>query len=200
MKSRRFLILFIFLPLSCTAGTNRRPSSRKQPRAKLKTDPVLSRHLRQIRLAYDRKRFISFYKGGIEKPLDIRKKQIEAVIRTGLRYLGRRYRFGQLDCSSFIYRIFRKENILVPHTAELQARYGRIISNRNDMQRGDLIFFTRTYTTAWFVTHVGIYMGDNRMLHASSDIVRITEFPEPGHWWNKYFIFATRILEEPTPP
>lgn len=194
------VFLFLLLPLSCAGTTNRKPVTNSKPLPKLKIDPVLRQHLSFIASAYDRKRFTTFYKGKTEKFLDISKKQMERVILTGLRYLGRRYRFGRLDCSSYMYKIFKAENISIPHTAELQARYGRIISDRKKMRRGDLIFFTRTYRTRWFVTHVGIYMGENRMLHASSDIVRITEFPEPGYWWEKYFVFATRILEDEPKP
>lgn len=187
------LSLLSLLILFSLCGAGKKPTLKEQT---AKLTPEQKKHLQKITSAYDKKRFANFLTGKIEKPLKISRGTIEDIITSGLRYLGRKYIFGQLDCSSFIFKSFKTNDISLPHLAESQARFGKIISDRNKMERGDLIFFTRTYRTRWFVSHVGIYLGNNLMLHAASDIVKITEFPLPGYWWKKHFVFATRLLKE----
>jgi len=195
IKNLSFSLLSLIIA-SCAASSKITKSDSPGAFPGKRINPVLQKHLSQITYSYDKKRFTRFFNKETEKPIKITKTKIESIITSGMRYLGRRYIFGRLDCSSFIYKSFRANDINFPYTAELQARYGKIISDRKQMKRGDLIYFTRTYRTAWFITHVAIYLGDNKMLHAASDIVKITDFPEPGYWWNKYFVFATRIIKE----
>jgi len=93
----------------------------------------------------------------------------EQVIRVALQYLGRPYVFGArgtraFDCSGFTRYVYQRvTGKTLPHSAALQTRYGRQISKGN-LQRGDLIFFKNTYKAG--VSHVGIYYGNNRMIHA----------------------------------
>ncbi len=55
-------------------------------------------------------------------------------------------------------------------------------------------FFIRSYKTHHFITHSGIYVGDNKFIHTSSkNGVTITSLDDP--WWNEKFIFGTRIFE-----
>lgn len=160
-------------------------------------DPELRNLLRHILNQYDKNRFIKFYTGA-RKQFSVAPAKMEQIITNSMRYLGRKYVFGQLDCSSFTQRSFKAAGITIPRTAEYQAQLGKVITDRKQLQRGDLLFFTRTYRTGWFVTHVGIYLGSNLMIHASSDIVRITEFPEPGYWWKNHFVFGTRFVAAQT--
>lgn len=93
----------------------------------------------------------------------------EQVIRVALQYLGRPYVFGArgtryFDCSGFTRFVYQRVvGKTLPHSAALQTRYGRQIS-KNSLQRGDLIFFKNTYKAG--ISHVGIYYGNNRMIHA----------------------------------
>lgn len=193
----RRILLFILLvalsavtPLTNTnvphAGTNTPP--REPP------DPRLAAHLRLVAHPLDKKRLAEFYRGGTGREITVTAAQLEQAITTGMRSLGRPYSFGRLDCSSFVHGSLLAAGISLPRAAEEQARYGRIIPDRADLRRGDLIFFTRTYRTGYFITHVAFCLGDNRMLHAASDIVRINDFPERAYWWKDYFIFGTRLL------
>ena len=69
-----------------------------------------------------------------------------------------------IDCSAFVQLTFRELfGMEIPRTTEMQAQYGTEIS-RADMQVGDLVFFNTTST----VRHVGIYMGAEKILHAST--------------------------------
>ena len=93
----------------------------------------------------------------------------EQVIRVALQYLGRPYVFGArgtraFDCSGFTRFVYQRvTGKTLPHSAALQTRYGRQIS-KGQLQRGDLIFFKNTYKAG--ISHVGIYYGNNRMIHA----------------------------------
>ena len=93
----------------------------------------------------------------------------DRVVRTALSYLGRPYVFGSngprtFDCSSFVrYVMYRATGIRMPRTAAAQSRVGRRIS-RSSLQRGDVVFFKNTYK--YGVSHVGIAIGNGRMVHA----------------------------------
>lgn len=195
----RRILLFILLfalsavtPLTNTntshTGTNTAP---REPE-----DPLLAAHLKLIAHPLDKKRLAEFYRGGTGREIAVTAAQLEQAITIGMRSLGRPYSFGRLDCSSFVHNSLLAAGISLPRAAEEQARYGRIIADRNALQRGDLVFFTRTYRTRYFITHVAIFLGDNRMLHAASDIVRINDFPERAYWWKDFFIFGVRLLAE----
>jgi LysM repeat protein len=89
--------------------------------------------------------------------------------KSAFSFLGTRYRFGGtsrsgLDCSSFVQQVFRDLDIPLPRTAREQFRTGEPVTSY-ELQKGDLVFF-RTYAS--FPSHVGIYLGDNKMIHASS--------------------------------
>ncbi|MES2767401.1 MAG: NlpC/P60 family protein [Bacteroidota bacterium] len=86
-------------------------------------------------------------------------------------WLGTRYHFGGMsrsgiDCSAFTQTVFKNgANVQLPRTAAMQYETGKTIK-RDKLEFGDLIFFhTLTHT---YVSHVGIYLGDNLFAHASS--------------------------------
>lgn len=93
----------------------------------------------------------------------------DRVVQTALSYLGRPYVFGAtgpryFDCSGFSrYVMYRATGIRLPRTAYSQSRVGRLISKAT-LQKGDLVFFKNTYKAG--VSHVGIALGNNRMVHA----------------------------------
>lgn len=87
-------------------------------------------------------------------------------------WLGRPYRFGGtsaegIDCSAFMQQLFRScVSVSLPRTAQEQFAYGMPIEKPENLQFGDLVFFhTRSHA---YVSHVGIYIGDNLFAHASS--------------------------------
>ena len=92
------------------------------------------------------------------------------LIREALRNRGAKYVWGgasrgAFDCSGFICYIFaRQRHMKLPHSASAQARLGTPVSNEN-LQPGDLVFFS-TYRPG--ISHVGLYIGDNRFIHAAN--------------------------------
>ncbi|MBX0312000.1 MAG: C40 family peptidase [Sulfurihydrogenibium sp.] len=108
--------------------------------------------------------------------------------------LGTKYTFGGttidgIDCSSFVQHVFELAGFKLPRTAREQARYGYFVRKEN-LKPGDLLFFA---TYASFPSHVGIYIGDGKMIHASSRSgkVEITDINQD--FYMKRFLFAKRI-------
>lgn len=112
------------------------------------------------------------------------------------KYLGVPYRFGGesrrgIDCSAFVQRVYRYFSIDLPRTAREQFKAGVKIS-KNDLRVGDLLFF-QTY--AKFPSHVGIYMGGGKMIHASSRFKKVTITNVDLPYYQKRFIGIRRIPE-----
>lgn len=86
------------------------------------------------------------------------------AIRFALGQIGDRYVFGAAgmqtwDCSGLTMRAFAAAGVSLPHSSRAQFRYGKHIS-RSQLRPGDLIFFKRP------ISHVGIYIGNGKMIHA----------------------------------
>jgi cell wall-associated NlpC family hydrolase len=108
--------------------------------------------------------------------------------------LGTKYTFGGtsidgIDCSSFVQHVFELAGFKLPRTAREQARYGYFVRKEN-LKPGDLLFFA---TYASFPSHVGIYIGDGKMIHASSKGGRVEVANINQDFYMKRFLFAKRI-------
>lgn len=68
------------------------------------------------------------------------------------------------DCSGFVQYVFAQNGIKLPRTADYQANVGTPI-DKSQLQPGDLVFFAGDHVN---VSHVGIYIGNGQMIHASS--------------------------------
>jgi cell wall-associated NlpC family hydrolase len=142
--------------------------------------------------------FKQFVAEGVEKKLNTGDVRASDVIRTARKYMGVPHCMGGttskcMDCSGLLVRAFATHGINLPHNSEEQARYGRILTDKAGLKKGDLVFFIRTYRTSNYITHSGIYLGDNQFLHASSSRgVTITSLD--NSWWKDKFIFGTRIF------
>lgn len=147
----------------------------------------------------DRKELDEFMDAGVEKPLDTRGATPDKVINSARKYLGVPHCMGGksmkcIDCSGLMAVVFATHGIQLPHSSEEQARYGRIIAENEELKKGDMVFFIRTYKTSRFITHSGIYIGDNKFIHTSTSLgVTITSLDDP--WWSERYLFATRVLE-----
>lgn len=124
---------------------------------------------------------------GIEK-----KKIVDAIMD----WVGTRYHFGGtsrsgIDCSSFTRTVFASAgNIMLPRTAAEQSTFGTSVKNRENMQFGDIVFFhTRRHC---YVSHVGIYLGDNLFAHSSSRY-GVTISSLESTYYNKRLIGVKRL-------
>ncbi len=101
------------------------------------------------------------------------------IVEYAQRFLGNPYVWGGTsltngaDCSGFTQSVFRDNGISIPRTSRTQALGGRRISI-DEMQPGDLIFYAKNGT----INHVGIYIGNGKIIAASSPEtgIRITRY------------------------
>lgn len=128
--------------------------------------------------------------------------QREKVIEVAKQYIGAGYKFGAtlaeapklFDCSSYTQLVFQKISINIPRVSRDQASKGNSVTN---LQTGDLMFFTmKDIYTDGRVAHVGIYMGDGNMIHAStSKGVMISKDVFQNPYWSKNYLFSKRIIK-----
>ncbi len=98
---------------------------------------------------------------------------------------------GGYDCSGLVYSIYVNElGVKLPRSSSEQSQYGAQVS-KSDLREGDLVFFN---TTGSGVSHVGIYIGNDKFIHASSGQGKvITSSLSEGYYENTY-VNATRVL------
>jgi LysM repeat protein len=119
------------------------------------------------------------------------------VATAALDYLATPYRFGGndrrgLDCSAFAQRVFRDRGIELPRTAREQFRLGADVPPE-ELTTGDLLFF-RTY--AAYPSHVGIYLGGGKMVHASVRSRRIVVSAIDSPYFRSRYLGAKRLAQE----
>ena len=129
----------------------------------------------------------------------------DAVADEALRHLGIPYLWGGaspkgFDCSGLSSFCFRMNGRILPRNASAQARLGTAVDtsgirsgNCSALRRGDLVFFGNPATSK--VSHVGIYIGEGRMVHASQ-LVRINSLIDsrPDCYENMHRLLAVRRL------
>jgi cell wall-associated NlpC family hydrolase len=128
------------------------------------------------------------------------------VLRTASRYLGTRYRFGgtrpgAFDCSGFVRYVFARHGVALPRTASEQSAEGHpIVVGVDSLIVGDLLFFR---TRRGDASHVAIYAGNGRIIHASSGSrrVRYDDLMSPrGRWFIEHLSSIRRVAEEKGTP
>jgi len=116
------------------------------------------------------------------------------IERTAAHFLGTPYRFGGegadgIDCSSFVQQVFREHQIDLPRTAREQSKVGSDVAE-GELQKGDLVFF---HTYASYPSHVGIYLGEGKMIHASSGKGEVTVSDMNSSYYRSRFMGARRV-------
>ncbi|MGF1844228.1 NlpC/P60 family protein [Vibrio clamense] len=111
------------------------------------------------------------------------------------KWSGTPYRLGGnslngVDCSAFVQEVYRSAlGLALPRTTALQSERGRSIEYQQ-VKTGDLVFFKTSYKTR----HVGIYLDNNRFMHAStSKGVIISRLDNP--YWASAFWQIRRVNE-----
>ena len=117
-----------------------------------------------------------------------------SIVSLSMNYIGVPYVFGGtspygFDCSGYVQYVFANAGISIPRTADVQYEVGTPIST-TDLVSGDLVFFS-TYT--YGASHVGIYLGDNKFIHASSSR-GVTIDSLGSSYYSSCYIGARRIL------
>ncbi len=116
------------------------------------------------------------------------------LTRNAMRFLGVPYVFGGtssrgFDCSGYVQHVFAMLGYHIPRTADAQYDAGKRVTGAK-MVPGDLVFF-QTYAAG--ASHVGIYLGNDRFVHASSSHgVTVSNLHES--YWSARYLGAKRLI------
>lgn len=100
---------------------------------------------------------------------------VQTIMNEALKYEGWRYVFGgaspktSFDCSGLVQWCYGVAGIRLPRVAQDQYNATQRIAP-SEARPGDLVFFHSTYNAGTYITHIGIYVGNNRMYHAGNPI------------------------------
>jgi cell wall-associated NlpC family hydrolase len=112
------------------------------------------------------------------------------AIKYALKQIGDRYVFGAAgmvtwDCSGLTMRAYQSAGVSLPHSSAAQSRLGKKVS-LGSLKPGDLLFYGRP------VSHVGIYLGGGKMVHAPRTGSRVKVAPS-GSLGSKKLVGARRF-------
>ncbi|TVY03276.1 C40 family peptidase [Cohnella terricola] len=118
------------------------------------------------------------------------------LLSFGKDFIGTPYQFGAaagvtntFDCSSFVQYIFQESGVKLPRTSSSQANVGEKV-DKAYLSVGDLVFFK---TGGGGISHVAIYAGNSKILHASSS-QGVTLSNMNSSYWTKAYVTARRVL------
>lgn len=120
----------------------------------------------------------------------------ERIAKTAREYLGSRYKYGgngpnSFDCSGFTKFIYGKFGIDLPRSSSAQASVGTKVS-RDELQIGDLLVFSNTYRSG--PSHTGIYLGNNKFIHASTSSKGVIISDLNSKYYKKHFSYGRRVF------
>ena len=121
----------------------------------------------------------------------------EEIVQTAMNYIGISYKWGGesssegFDCSGLTMTVYQLNGLDLPRTSRQQWRAGTAVA-RNELLRGDLVFFATAGGRR--VSHVGIYTGDNKFIHAPGKGKRIRLTSLSKSYYRSRFVGARRYL------
>lgn len=121
------------------------------------------------------------------------------VVSYAKSFLGKPYVWGaqgpsSFDCSGFTYYVFKnKAGITLPRNSAVQSKYGTYVS-RSNIKGGDLLFFDTNGSNNGAVSHVGLYIGNGQMIHASYSQRKIVTVSINNSYYQNAFVNARRVL------
>lgn len=133
--------------------------------------------------------------GGPAKPIHSYSIYGERAAAHAQKFIGTRYRYGGdrpsrgFDCSGLIQYSYKLAGLNVPRNTKRQYRSTRRIAT-NRLRRGDLLFFNQLGKRN---SHVGIYIGNNRFVHAPSTGKRVKISTLKNRYWRRHLASARRF-------
>ena len=123
----------------------------------------------------------------------------ENMLKNAKKHLGEDYVWGGtnpggFDCSGYMQYIYKKEGVAIPRTANQQSKIGKEVS-RFELKKGDLLFFLTDKSRNIPITHVGMYLGDDKFIHAASKRKGIIISSFNKSRYSKLFVKATRVIK-----
>jgi len=135
----------------------------------------------------------------VEKVEEISKES--EIISTAIAFLDIPYIWAangptSFDCSGFTKYVFKEHGLTIPRYSGHQAKVGTKVTYA-ELKVGDLVFFDTDKKYKKKVNHVGIYIGDNKFIHASSakKKVVITSFKKK-RFYKKRFLWGQRVIKD----
>jgi len=127
----------------------------------------------------------------------------DSLVQRARAQLGRRYRFAAaspdrgFDCSGLVKYVLQAFGVDLPHNAARIAREGEpVAADTGALRPGDLLMFGRGRSQQ--ISHVGIYIGDGRMIHASTSQHRVVEVKVPSKGSALKLRTIRRVLRDST--
>lgn len=120
----------------------------------------------------------------------------QAMVDEAMKYLGKKYVWGGhspsgFDCTGLTWYVMKQLGREFPqHDLEGQMRSGQAVA-KADLQPGDLVFFKNTYRTG--LSHVGIYVGNSRFVHAADERRGVIVSGLDEAYWGARYLGATRV-------
>jgi len=120
------------------------------------------------------------------------------ILFRAIALVGTPYHFGGntpqsgFDCSGLVGYVFRDvANVVLPRTAKEMSALDKKKIDQPELKSGDLVFFKAHQN----VSHVGIYVGEQRFVHAPNEGGTVRLDSLNGAWWREHFAYGKRIIE-----
>lgn len=117
--------------------------------------------------------------------VELAKKQV------GAPYVFGRARPGGFDCSGLTSYLYKEQGIAINRRASTQLQDGIIVS-KEGLMPGDIVFFDDQPRDNYEASHVGVYIGNGKIIHSGSKGVGYAELD--GFWFRDYYIGARRVI------
>lgn len=120
----------------------------------------------------------------------------EKIVAKAKEYLGCRYVWGGMsvsgfDCSGFVNYVYKQYDYTMNRVAQSIYSNDGVSVEKENLQPGDLVFFGYSGTS---VSHVGMYIGDGQMIHASSSEGKVVTTDLSGNYYTNMYVGAKRII------
>ena len=121
----------------------------------------------------------------------------DKVVALAEKQIGKPYVWGaegpdSFDCSGLVYYVYKEAvGINLPRVSRDQYNVGTYVSKEN-LKPGDLVFSSTN--DAGTITHVGIYVGDNKMIHSPNSGKNVEKVDLSNNYWKNCYVGAKRVL------
>ena len=132
--------------------------------------------------------------GSTPRPASASDAAAERAADNAVAMVGKPYRYGGstpagFDCSGLVQYSYGQAGVRLPRDTQALRRLAQTVRTR-DLRRGDLLFFDQEGKKS---SHVGIYLGNNRFVHAPSTGGRVRTDALDGAYWRQHLVDAKRI-------
>lgn len=121
-----------------------------------------------------------------------------SIVKEAQKHLGKPYKYGAIgpdsfDCSGFVYGVHKILGIALPRTSLAQSEIDGKKLTKSELKVGDLVFFDTSLEG--HVNHSGIYLGDDKFIHASSGKAYSVTISSMNGWYKDKFKWGKHLNE-----